>query len=269
MTKPQLQRLQTKQRRPVIFLDIDGVLNFTKHNTEIHLEKNLVSRLKHILEQTHAIIVLTTFWRHFHEYICYVLHRHGIDVAGCMLDMPMGVTPGKQSTKKFVDFHRVRLHQQRQNDNDDELLDQNEPQQVLGGVVEINADASDSMIGRSAQDEGEYTSRAEEIEAWLRMYGERYLGSHDGDISGYGSDDGKKIDGTCPQKIITNNNYEDGRYEFHPKHWKYVILDDRPSAAKPDTPLFNRFVLTNTSLGLSEKDANLAIELLLFGPKEV
>ena len=36
----------------------------------------------------HAIIVLTTFWRHFHEYITYVLHRHGIDVARHMLPLP-------------------------------------------------------------------------------------------------------------------------------------------------------------------------------------
>ena len=109
--------------------------------------------------------------------------------------------------------------------------------------LEEEQKVSASMIGRSADDESEYSSRAEEIEAWLKTYGERYLG-------GRGATDSD------------NTNY----YAFHSTSWKYVILDDRPSAAKPDTPLHSRFVHTKTEMGLTEKDAEKAISLLKFGP---
>ena len=102
------------------------------------------------------------------------------------------------------------------------------------------------MIGRSAEDEGEYVSRAEEIEAWLKTYGKQFLGSQKEDTDEY-------------------NNSNDGG--FHLSHWKYVILDDRPSAAKEGTPLFDRFVLTRTKEGLTEEDAEKVIDLLLHGPK--
>eukprot|EP00804_Cyclotella_cryptica_P030205 CCRYP_017967-RA/>CCRYP_017967-RA protein AED:0.21 eAED:0.11 QI:0/0/0/0.5/1/1/2/0/211 len=145
-------------RRPILFLDIDGVLNTTKHNTQIHMEAIFLTRLKRILESTGAFVVLTTFWRHFHEYITYVFHRHGMDV-GCMLPLPVGATLGKQCTKNFLRHH---------------LLRQRNSSLVREEGIETN-----EMIGRSAEDEGEYSSRAEEIEAWLRMYGERYLGNAD------------------------------------------------------------------------------------------
>lgn len=45
---------------PIIFLDIDGVLNTTKHNTQIVLQPLFVQRLKHIIEITKARVVLTT-----------------------------------------------------------------------------------------------------------------------------------------------------------------------------------------------------------------
>eukprot|EP00804_Cyclotella_cryptica_P030210 CCRYP_017965-RA/>CCRYP_017965-RA protein AED:0.82 eAED:0.65 QI:0/0/0/0.5/1/1/2/0/253 len=45
---------------------------------------------------------------------------------------------------------------------------------------------------------------------------------------------------------------------FHPN----VILDDRPSAAKPGTPLFDRFVLTQTKLGLTEQDVDKSLLVL-------
>ena len=58
-------------------------------------------------------------------------------------------------------------------------------------------------------------------------------------------------------------------YEFHPSHWKYVILDDRPTAAKPNTPLMERFVFTDTKKGLTEENVDVAIKLLLFGPTSI
>ena len=60
-----------------------------------------------------------------------------------------------------------------------------------------------------------------------------------------------------------NSNNTIKGYEWHPEEWKYVILDDRPTAAKPDTPLFSRFVQTETKVGLSEDDADWTIEILL------
>jgi hypothetical protein len=111
-----------------------------------------------------------------------------------------------------------------------------------------------SMIGRSAEDEGEYSSRADEIEAWLRMYGEQFLGKADN----------ININNGDEQSASDDNGVS--TFDFHPAMWKYVILDDRPSAAKPDTPLFDRFVQTQTECGLTDKDADKVIDLLLHGP---
>mmetsp|Transcript_413 Transcript_413/g.620 ORF Transcript_413/g.620 Transcript_413/m.620 type:complete len:751 (-) Transcript_413:1392-3644(-) len=208
--------------RPIIFLDIDGVLNFTKHNKQIHFEATHLKLLKTIIEKTNALVVLSTFWRHFHEYITYVFHRHGIDVASCMLPLPMGATRGKQTTKQFLHYHRLKQG-------------------------ETNSSEEESMIGRSADDDAEYISRAEEIEAWLKMYGAQYLGGG-GETSEGGED------------MATG-------YDWHQNEWKYIILDDRPSAAKPDTPLFDRFVHTETEVGITEEDADWATELLLYGPQ--
>lgn len=222
--------------RPVVFLDIDGVLNTTKHAPQIHLEADRVKRLRFILETTDAVVVLTTFWRYFHEYITYVLHRHGID-AGRHMSLPRGVgaTGGKQCTKNFARFHR----EGRQKSGDD-----------LGG--ERSDESDNGMIGRSADDEAEYSSRAEEIEAWLKKYGEEYLGSDP--------------DGTGGPDAVDDGDNSRRDYEFHSASWRYVIIDDRPSAAKPGTPLHDRFVLTKTQSGLTEEDAERAIRLLRFGP---
>ena len=211
--------------RPVIFLDIDGVLNLTKHNKQIHFEATHLKRLKTIIERTNALIVLSTFWRHFHEYITYVFHRHNIDVASCMLPLPMGATRGKQSTKKFLHHHRLKQQHNLAIDDDVE---------------------ESTMIGRCAEDEGEYSSRADEIEAWLKMYGTKYLGD------GHG------------ESTLNDNGME---YDWHRTEWKYVILDDRPSAAKANTPLFNRFVHTKTEVGLTDDDVDRTITLLRYGPQ--
>ena len=74
---------------PVIFLDIDGVLNRTMSATHIRLDDDLVERLRQLIAATGSKIVLSTFWRHFEEYIRYVLHRHGIAA-----DAIIGRTPG-------------------------------------------------------------------------------------------------------------------------------------------------------------------------------
>lgn len=233
---------EQSHHRPILFLDIDGVLNTTKHAPQIHFSVTHLHRLKRILESTQALIVLTTFWRHFHEYITYVLHRHGIDVE-CVLPLPVGATRGKQCTKNFLRHHSIR-------------------QQSSGVGDKSGEDGVNSMFGRSAEDEGEYSSRAEEIEAWLRMYGEQYLGSYDKTTL---CDDEKLNGCNNESNDEKNNNYEG--YEFHPAHWKYAILDDRPSAAKQGTPLFDRFVFTQTKLGLTHEDVEKVTELLLHGPK--
>ena len=163
------------------------------------------------------------------------MHRYGID-ADCILPLPFGATRGKQSTKNFLRHYSIRM----QSSMDDQF-DSN---------VGVN-----SMLGRSADDEGEYSSRAEEIEAWLRMYGKQYLSTDSGVISN---------EQQCATKEC---NRPEVSYDFHPTNWKYVILDDRPSAAKPDTPLFDRFVLTQTKMGLTDDDAEKVIDLLLNGPK--
>lgn len=73
----------------VVFLDIDGVLNRTRHATHVRVDPDLVDRLRRLVLQTDALIVLSTFWRHFEEYIKYVLNRHGIPA-----ERVIGRTPG-------------------------------------------------------------------------------------------------------------------------------------------------------------------------------
>ena len=75
--------------RPVIFLDIDGVLNRTRTATHIRIDDDLVARLRQLVSATGSDIVLSTFWRHFEEYIRYILHRHNIP-GTCVI----GRTPG-------------------------------------------------------------------------------------------------------------------------------------------------------------------------------
>ena len=52
------RELETTGCAPVVFLDIDGVLNTTKAATHIRLEAPLVKRLKKLLEKTDANIIL-------------------------------------------------------------------------------------------------------------------------------------------------------------------------------------------------------------------
>ena len=225
-------------QRCVIFLDFDGVLNTTKHNTQIHFEPHLVKHLKSILEASDALIVLSTFWRHFHDYIKYVLHRNGINVDRNMLPLPMGATKGKQCTKKFLHYHRLRQKESGLDNTEEEM----------GNDVTIADDDTNCMIGRSADDEAEYASRAEEIEAWLKQYGEKYLGQR-----------------THKTSECMNTKEKEEEYAFHCTEWRYVILDDRPSAATPNTPLYDRFVHTETKLGLTDANIEKAITLLQFG----
>ncbi|KAJ1463000.1 hypothetical protein M885DRAFT_430425 [Pelagophyceae sp. CCMP2097] len=82
---------------PIIFLDIDGVLNRTVHATHIRIDADLVSRLAAIVEASGARIVLTTFWREFDSYIAYILSRHGIDTK-CVI----GATTGRPTAKMQV-----------------------------------------------------------------------------------------------------------------------------------------------------------------------
>ena len=238
----QPQHQQGQHHRPIIFLDIDGVLNTTRHSPQIHLEDHLVSRLKHIAESTDALFVLTTFWRHFHDYITYTLHRHGVDVIRHMLPWPVGVTCGKQCTKTFLHhFHRAGRMTRQENNGLYSNVRRSYGQQVEG----TKNDKSENEILMSTEDEEE-------------EYGQKYLGgSSSGIVCGPGDtnivDDCHNYDGT------------DQGYGYHCEEWRYIILDDRLSAVKPNTPLFDRFVLVNPNTGLTEEDAVKAIRLLLFG----
>ena len=91
------------------------------------------------------------------------------------------------------------------------------------------------MLGRCSADGREYECRSDEIEAWLRNRGPEVIGIEIGP--------GK---GVLPPR--------------------YVILDDRPTAARPGTPLADRFVQTDHRAGLTEDDVDAAIALLLPPP---
>lgn len=81
----------------VIFLDLDGVLNRTRDAPHLRLDDDLVARLRSLVRDTGAAIVLSTFWRAFEEYVSYVLSRHGIP-HGTVI----GRTPGRNSSFDFV-----------------------------------------------------------------------------------------------------------------------------------------------------------------------
>lgn len=77
---------------PIVFLDIDGVLNRTVAATHIRLDEDLVARLKVLTDRTSASVVLTTFWREYTTYIAYVLSRFHVRAR------VLGRTPGLASS---------------------------------------------------------------------------------------------------------------------------------------------------------------------------
>lgn len=80
----------------VCFLDIDGVLNKSATNNHICLDSGLVANFRLLLEKSGARIVLSTFWRHYEEYIAYVLHLQGVDAS-----LVIGKTPGRSEASMF------------------------------------------------------------------------------------------------------------------------------------------------------------------------
>lgn len=63
--------------KPILFLDIDGVLNETATAKQIALDEVKVALLGSVIDRSGADIVLTTYWRYFEEYIGYTFERHG------------------------------------------------------------------------------------------------------------------------------------------------------------------------------------------------
>ena len=72
------------------------MLNRHRSASHIRIESELVSRLKRLVDETDASIVLSTFWRHFEEYITYILHRHGVGAHRII-----GRTPGKSDASRL------------------------------------------------------------------------------------------------------------------------------------------------------------------------
>jgi hypothetical protein len=63
---------------PLLFLDIDGVLNTHEHDPEVlcgQIHPDKVRRLNHILRETGAMIVLSSAWR-------YIIHRGEANLQG-------------------------------------------------------------------------------------------------------------------------------------------------------------------------------------------
>lgn len=66
---------------PLIFLDIDGVLNKTATATHIRFEPDNMANLLSLLHQapSDTRIVLSSFWRPFFDYVQYILGREGVE----------------------------------------------------------------------------------------------------------------------------------------------------------------------------------------------
>ena len=52
-------------RRPVLLLDVDGVLNRTATAKQIALDEDLIALLRDVMERSACEVVLTTYWRYF------------------------------------------------------------------------------------------------------------------------------------------------------------------------------------------------------------
>lgn len=64
---------------PLIFLDIDGVLNRAKYSTHVDVKDDLMYNLKLLVDKTGARIVWSTYWRGFRDYLDFVLYRFELD----------------------------------------------------------------------------------------------------------------------------------------------------------------------------------------------
>ena len=82
---------------PLLFLDIDGVLNRTATAPQINLEQDKVDRLRFVLEKSGADVVLSTYWRAFEEYIAYTFGR-----MGAQGERVVGRTPGNPHLQDSV-----------------------------------------------------------------------------------------------------------------------------------------------------------------------
>lgn len=74
---------------PLLFLDIDGVLNRTATAPQINLEQDKVDRMRAVLVASGADVVLSTYWRAFDGYIAYTFAR-----MGAQGERVVGRTPG-------------------------------------------------------------------------------------------------------------------------------------------------------------------------------
>jgi len=82
---------------PILFLDIDGVLNRTATAPQINLEQDKMDRLRDILDSSGAEVVLSTYWRAFEEYISYTFSR-----MGAQGERVVGRTPGSPHLQDSV-----------------------------------------------------------------------------------------------------------------------------------------------------------------------
>lgn len=133
---------------PILFLDIDGVLNKHANATHIQLDADLVDRLRVVVEQTRCQIVLSTFWRHFEDYIRYMHCREDSNLDRCAYLLFVTVCLSRCAC------HSLHRH------NIDAAT-------VIGRTPGVS-DAS--SLANDPADATHYSNRAAEIRAWLREH---------------------------------------------------------------------------------------------------
>jgi hypothetical protein len=139
----------------VIFLDIDGVLNTTatpRPNKESRvIEQTLLARLKRLLQDTGATVVLSSTWRHDREGLASA-KRLGIPFTDVLPDMRP--YPRSEEIAAWLEAHP---HVQRFAviDDDDDCLDALplfQPSAAVGLTEELAKAATDYLDGKTDKD---------------------------------------------------------------------------------------------------------------------
>ena len=162
--------VSTDPEHPLLFQDVDGVLNRYIQGTP-ELDPTLLRNLRRTLDHTDADLVLSTQWRKYPQHSRRL--REALEKSGIPADRIVGQTPSLcggpgcrvQEIKSFLDSHAELLdHNKRWAAVDDEDLSAQDPEFMKGhfvqtdplqGLTEKRAKELESALGVNKGDNGD------------------------------------------------------------------------------------------------------------------